>query len=877
MIRRKDALNGLDADLRDHIARETQDNIARGMSPEDAHFAALRKFGNVTLAKENTRDVWLTVWLDQLAQDLRFALRTLRKSPGFTSVAVITLALGIGANSAIFSVVNAVLFHRLPYRDPARIVWITDHLPRNPQPLVFDAEYFNFSRQAHSLESIAAYSSAGDLTLVGAGDPIRVPAGRVTHTFFDVLDVNLPLGRAFNPDEDRPHGTPAVILSDTLWRQRFNSDPNIVGKPLAIDGAMEGNSFTIVGVLPRNFEFPGSSRTDLILPFELLDQPIQMHRSIRFVQIIGRLRPGVSIAAATYELDAVNHALHDSVPGGYKKMMAGSRIEVMTLHDHLVGNSVRPLFLIFGAVLFVLLIACANVASLQLARAVSRRREIAVRGVLGAGRWRVMRQLLTESALLGVIGGAAGIALAIWFASLARRFGPHSFPHLANARVEWRVAFFTLLISLSAGILFGCAPVFAAFRTAPAASLKTGAAQAGADRFSRWLQQALTVGELAIALILFVGAGLLTHSFVKLNSVPLGFDPHGTLTAEISMPLREYPNTPQQHAFAAGLLDRVRAIPGVTNVGSGSVLPTQGVAMMSAVNIQGQPEIDPTDPARAASANASVFLVAPGYFSTLRIPLLQGRYLDRRDAPGAPLAVNVNQAFASHFFPNGDALGQNLSFAGQRWWTIVGIVGDTREGIATPPSPGIFTTDQQGFELHHSLVIRTQGDPLQVVPALRNVLAQMDKDIPLYGVETLEEMLAANVAPERFNAFLLAVFASLALILAAVGTYGVIAYIVGQRTSEIGIRMALGAMRGHVLRMILFQGAWMAGAGVAFGLAASFGLTRLMRSFLFDVTATDSLSFTLAAIALLLVALLACIVPARRAMRVDPLAALRHE
>ena len=877
MTRRKDALNDLDADIRDHIARETQDNIARGMPPEDARVAALRKFGNITIAKETTRAVWIATWFEQLAQDLRFAFRTLRKSPGFTAVAILTLALGIGANSASFSIVNAVLFHALPYKNPSTIVWITDHKPRIPQPLVFDAEYFNFTRRAHSLENIAAYFPGGELTLIGTGDPLRVPTGRVTRTFFDVLGVKMALGRAFKADEDRANGARAVILSDALWRRRFGSDPNIIGKPIALDGLREGNDSVVVGVLPPGFEFLDSSRTDLFLPFQLLDQPIQSQRAIRFVRMIGRLRTGVSVAAAAADLQAANTELHASAPGGYAKMMAGSEIEVMKLHDHLVGSSVRPLLLIFGAVIFVLLIACANVASLHLARAVSRRREMAVRGVLGAGRWRVVRQLLTESALLAAIGGAAGIALAVWFANLARRFGPDSLPHLANARVEWRVALFTLVVSLSAGILFGCAPVLASFRASPANSLKSGAPQAGADKLSRTLQQCLTVAELAIAVILFVGAGLLARSFAKLNSIPLGFDPHNTVTAEISLPLREYPKPGQQHAFAAELLDRVRAIPGVTQAGSGSILPTQGVDLMSAVNVEGRPEVDPTDPARAASANASVFLITPGYFEVLKIPLLQGRYLDRRDSPGAPLSVDVNEAFARHFFPQGDALGQRLSFAGQKWWTVVGIVGDTREGVATPPAPGIFTTDQQGDELHHSLVIRTQGDPLQAVPALRAVLAQMDKDIPLYGVETLDEMLARNVAPQEFNALLLGLFASLALILAAIGTYGVIAYTVGRRTSEIGIRMALGAMRADVLRMILLHGTWMAIAGIALGVATSFGLTRLMRSMLFETTPTDAASFSLAAIALLGVALLACVVPAHRATRVDPLTALRHE
>jgi predicted permease len=870
-------LSSLDSDIRDHIARETHENVARGMSPHEAHFAALRKFGNITLIEEATRSVWVSVWIDQFLQDLRFAFRTLRKSPGFTAVAVLTLALAIGANSAIFSIVNAVLFHPLPYKDPPSVVWITDHLPRNPQPIVFDAEYFNFTRRVHTLEDVAAYSPAGELTLIGAGDPVRVPAGRVTRTFFNVLGVDMALGRAFNADEDRPNGTRAAILSDSLWRNRFGSDPNIVGKPIALDGAMEGNSFTVVGVLPRGFEFPDTSRTDLILPFELNDQPIQPQRAIRFVRVIGRLRSGLSIAAAASELDAVNTDLHASVPGGYAKMMAGSRIEIMTLHDHLVGTSLRPLLLIFGSVVFVLLIACANVASLQLARAVARRREIAIRGMLGAGRWRVVRQLLTESAFLGVIGGAAGIALAIWFANLARSFGPASLPHLANARVEWRVALFTLAVSIGAGILFGCAPVLAAFGTAPAPSLKSGAAQAGTDNLSRILQQALTVAELAIALILFVGAGLLARTFIKLNSIPLGFNPQSTLTAEISMPLREYSSTARQHAFAEDLLDRIRAMPGVLGAGSGSVLPTQGILMSSAVNVEGRPEVDPTDPARSASANASVFLVTPGYFSTLEIPLLQGRYLDRRDAPGASLSVNVNEAFARHFFPNGDALGQRLSFAGQEWWTIVGVVGNTREAVATEPAPAIFTTDQQGSELHHALVIRTQGDPLRIAAPLRSVLAGMDRDIPLYGVQTMEEMLASNVAPQKFNALLLALFAGVALILAAIGIYGVIAYTVGQRTPEIGIRMALGAMRSDVQRMILRQGAWMAVTGILLGVSASLGLTRLMRSLLFGITATDALSFSLAALALFTVAILACAIPARRATRVDPLTALRHE
>ena len=762
-----------------------------------------------------------------------------------------------------------MLFHELPYQDSAHLVWITDFLPQHSQKIVFDAEYFNWRRQNHVFQEMAAYSPSGDFTLTGAGEPLRVVAGRVTFSFFHVLGAEPRLGRAFSAEEDRPGGTRAVILSDALWRQRFSSDPLVIGRPIALDG----NPYTVVGVLSPGFEFLDNSRADLILPFALNDRPVRVGQGIRFVRVIARLRAGIGVAAATSDLDAINTKLHAEFPGGYAKMVAGAKTEVMQLHDHIVGNVRRPLLILLGAVAFVLLIACANVANLQLARAVSREKEFAVRRAIGASRWRIARQLLTESSLLGLVGGATGLMLAIWLVGFVRRLGPSNFPHLQNARLDWRVLMITLGVSLLSGILFGAAPVISSNRASLNESLKESGSQASSGVRARRPQHVLMVAEIALALVLFVGAGLLVRSFVNLVSIPPGIDPHGVLTAEISMPLAAYPTQQQQHDFADRLLDRLRALPGVTDVGGASVLPTQGWVMSSAVDVEGRPPADKFGDTWSATIN----LISPGFFETLRIPLLQGRLLDRRDAPGAPLAVVVNETFARRFFPQNDSLGKRIDFSTQKLWTIVGVVADSKQGVLSEVEPEIFATDQQGTVLHQTLVIRAAGDPLQLVSAVRQELEMLDKDIPLYSVATMDEMLARNVAPQRFNAVLLGAFAALALLLASVGIYGVMAYAVGQRTHEIGIRMALGALPVNVLRMVLAHGARLAIFGVVLGLGAGIALTRLLRSLLFEVKPTDPATFAVGALILFAAAIAACWIPARRATRVDPLVALRYE
>jgi putative ABC transport system permease protein len=834
--------------------------VAAERLPADYHFDAQE----IRLRKTRRGNA-----MADFLQDLRYAIRMLRKSPGITAVIILTLALGIGANTAIYSVINAVLFHTLPYQDPAQLVWITDLLPKRSQRIVFDVEYFTWRRQSHAFQDMAAYSPSGDFTLTGAGEPIRVAAGRVTFSFFHVLGAEPRLGRAFSPEEDRPGGARAAILSDTLWRQRFSSDPTIVGKPIALDG----NSYTVVGVLAPGFEFLDNGRADLMIPFALNDRPIRAGQGIRFVRVIARLRAGVSLAAATSDLNAVNTILHAEFPGGYAKMVAGSRAEVMPLRDHLVGNTRGPLLILFGAVAFVLLIACANVANLQLARAAAREKELAVRRALGAGRGRVARQLLTESSLLGLFGGAAGLALAFWLVILVRRFGPRDLPHLQNAQLDWRVLAFTLGAALLTGILFGAAPVISTFRSSLNDTLKESGSRKSSGGRARRPQQVVMVAEIALAFVLFVGAGLLARSFVHLVSIPLGFDPHGVLTAEVSLPLAAYPTQQMQHTFAEQLLDRLRALPGVSGVGASAVLPTQGFVMSSAVDVEGRPSVDKFSDAWSATIN----LVSQGFFETLRIPLLQGRQLDRRDAPGAPLSVVVNQTFARLFFPQDSPIGKRIGFSGQQWWTIVGVVADSKQGLVAEVEPEIFATDQQGAVLHQTVALRTDGDPLRLVPAVRAELTALDKDIPLYGVEAMEEMLAREVAPQRFNAILLGTFAALALLLAVVGIYGVMAYAVGQRTQEIGIRMALGALPGNVQRMVLAQGVRLAVFGVVLGVGAGIALTRLLRTLLFEVKATDPATFAAGAAILFAAALAACWIPARRATRVDPLVALRYE
>ncbi|HYL64674.1 MAG TPA: ABC transporter permease [Candidatus Methylomirabilis sp.] len=828
--------------------------------------------------------------MESFLQDLKYSLRIIAKNPSFIAVAVIALALGIGANTAIFSVVDAVLFRGLPYRDADRLVWATNYAPQQKQNLVFADEYAGWRAQNHVFENIAAYSAAAEYTLTGTGTPQRLRGGHVTASFLDVLGVTPQLGRDFLAEEDRPSGPKVVLLSDLLWRSAFGADPGVVGKVVALDDT----PYTIIGVLPRNFEFLDNSPADLLVPFQLADSSIQasggqIRVMIQPLSVVARLKPGATLPTAVKELDAINGRVLSGLPGNMKRLLGGAQAQAFFLHDHEVGN-VRPaLLILLGAVGFVLLIACANVANLQLARAAGREKEVAIRGALGAGRWRLARLLLTESSAVAIVGGAAGLLLAAWVVRLIHQFAPANTPHLQDARLDGRVLLLTLGLSLLTGILFGLAPVLAAFRVSVDKTLKETGVRGGAGVGTRRAQRVLMVAEIALSIVLFISAALLVKSFLRLTSVNTGFDSHGVLTARVALPLDQYQSLDQQRSFFQQLVEKLKAIPGVEAAGATANIPLSGNSMISSVQIEGQPTPDFGTPDFPA---ASINSVTPGYFAALQVPLIEGRLLDDRDGPDAPNTVVVNQAFVRRFFSKEDPIGKRFSAGmrpgggpgrpgvntGPQMWTIVGVIGNTKQrGLASDTMPEATASALQWPRFMMFLTLRTSLDPLSLVSAVRTQVLDLDKNLPLYDVRTMDDVLSAEVASQRFNAGALAGFAALAVLLAAVGVYGVMAYAVGQRTHEIGVRMALGAAPGAVRGMVLRQGLWLALLGVAIGVAASFGLTRLMRSMLFGVTASDPETFIGVTAALLIVALAACWLPARRATRVDPVIALRYE
>jgi putative ABC transport system permease protein len=870
-------------EIREHLDEKVEELVASGMSRPDAIDAARRQFGNVTLIEQRTREVWQWSWLANISTDIRYALRMLRKSPGFTVVAVLTLALGIGANTAIFSVVDAVLFRALPYRDPGRLVWATNFYPDQGQNFVFQNVYAGWRDQSHVFESISAYSPSAEYTLTGAGFPERMRGAQVTPSFLGVLGVTPQLGRNFIPQEGRPGGPKVVLLSDAVWRSIFGSDPKVVGHGIALDGA----PYTVVGVLPRDFEFLDNSSVDLLVPMQFADTAIQEVNGravfrLETMQVVARLRPRVSLSAAVTELNPINERVVRSLPSHGIWLLNDAQAQVISLHDREIGN-VRPaLLVLLGAVAFVLLITCANVANMQLARAVAREKEMAIRGALGAGRWRLSRLLLTESSGVALAGGIAGLLLATWTIRLIQRFGPENIPHLQSARIDERVLVFTVAVSLLTGILFGLAPVLAAYHLSLNDTLKEGASHTGARKGARRAQRTLIVVEIALSFVLFTGAGLLVKSFRQLTAIHLGFDPHGVLTARVALPRDQYKSFDQQRAFFQQLVAKLQALPGVVSAGATAWVPLRGVTMFSLIGIEGQP---PPDFSMSNVPSASANSVTPGYFAALRIPLIKGRLLDQRDGANAPNSVLVNQAFVHRYFPNGDdPIGQKFDgdvgarTVGLQTATIVGVIGDTKEeSLARETIPEITVSALQYPRFAMTLVLRTSADPLSLVSAVRAQVSDLDKNLPIYDVQTMDDVLSAEIVSQRFNAGAVGGFAVLAVLLAGVGIYGVMAYAVSQRTHELGVRIALGAAPGNVLRMVLNQGLRLALIGVALGLGASLALTRLLRGLLFGVRPTDIETFVLVTAALVVVALTACWIPAHRAMRVDPMVALRYE
>jgi putative ABC transport system permease protein len=798
-------------------------------------------------------------------QDLRFGLRQLRRNPGFTTVAVMTLALGIGANTAIFSVVSTVLIRRLPYGDADRLVWITEFWPRLNNTLVPSPEYLNWRDQNRVFQTMAAYGGFGELNLSGNGEPERIDGIGVTWNFFPMFGVRPALGRGFLQEEDRPGGSPVVILSHSLWQRRFRSDPNLVGKTITLDE----KGYTVIGVMPESFRFPGNWSPELFAPSNLPLKVDWNAPSFGIVGVIARLKPDVTLERAKSDLVTINIRSDQAALPAFAHVRSGLQVQIETLHEHLVGD-VRPLLLILlGAVGFVLLLACANVANLQLARAATREKEFAVRAAIGAGRWRIARHLLIESFALAVLGGVAGLILGAGGVALFRHLGPPNIPGLKTVGFDPWVFAFIAAITAFAGIAFGLAPVFVASRLDLEETLKESRPSTTTGGAAQRLRALLLVSEVALALILLTGAGLLARSFVRLASEDPGFDPRHLLTERVMLPLGKYATPAQCAAFFRSVLERVEGLPGVESVAAASHPPLTDAMGMG----RGEVEIE----GRPTSSSALLSIVSPSYFHTLRIPLVSGRDFTAYDDGSVPRVAIVNEIFARRYFGQGDPAGHRFRIA-DSWYSIVGIVPSTRQlPLTTEPPPEVFTCYLQQPFWFMTLIVHATSDPASLATAIRSKVQEVDRNQPVFDVATMEERFSQAVAAQRFNALVMAIFAGMAVILAGVGVYGVMAYSVTRRTHEIGIRRALGARQQDVMGLVLRRGAALSLVGITLGLAGALALTRFLSNLLYGVTVRDPLTFVGVSLILTAVALLASYIPALRATKVDPMVALRHE
>jgi putative ABC transport system permease protein len=796
--------------------------------------------------------------METLWQDLRYGARMLAKSPGFTAVAVLTLALGIGANTAIFSVVNAVLLRPLPYPKPNDLVFLTGAPIQEAEGLPTHATMLDWSAQVRSFEQLAAFNaSGGGFNLTGGLVPARVQATEVSEHFFDVLGIHPVRGRGFRPEEFEPGKSNVVVLSDGLWRRRFGANPNLVGQAMQLDG----RSFTVVGIAAPSFQFPRN--IDLWLPINLgKDRVFRSAGGAAFFRIVARVKPGVSLEEARAEMDVFSRRLKEARPD----TSLARDVSVVPLIDSLVGN-VRPaLLLLLGAAGFVLLIGCANVANLQLARATAREKEIAVRAALGANRLRLIRQMLTESALLSLGGGALGLLTALWGLDLIVALSPTRIHRLAEAAVDGKVLGFSLGLSFLTALLFGSLPALVSSRPNLRESLASGGRTLTGSR--RRLRGALVVAEVVLALVLLTSSGLLLQSLVRLVAVDPGFDPNA-LTVSLSLPSARYPRAAQL-TFYRRALERLQTMPGVEFVGATNSLPFSSTGIGLRFTIEDYPVKIPFQ-----DQFADYLVATPGYLQAMGIRLVQGRYFTDRDTQ----AVIINRALAERFWPDANPVGKRITMTREESSSeIIGVVGDVRRwGLENTPSRQVYVPFSATSPSVSALVLRSSLPPTRLVEGVRREIQSLDKNLPLYDIGTMQARLADSTSKRRFTMLLMSTFAVAALLLAAVGLYGVISYSVGQRTQEIGIRMALGAQRRDIFKLVVGQGMVLTLAGVGVGLAASFALTRFLQSLLFGVSATDPVTFAGVAVLLAAVALLACYIPARRATRVDPLVALRYE
>jgi predicted permease len=857
----------LDEEIRFHLEMKTEEYVAAGMRPEEARRAALRRFGNETRMRELSRETWGFVMLENLLQDLRYGARVLAKHKGYTAVAVLTVALGIGANTAIFSVVNAVLLRPLPLEEPERLVRVFGTSPRRN---IFSRphSYLNFAdlrAQNKTFESMAAYTGSS-AALSGADAPEQITGALASGDIFLVLKTKPFMGRLLTPEDEKPGGSPVVVISHGLWQRRFGGDPSIVGRRIRLDGRER----EVVGVTPADFRFefiPGA--LDFWTPIDPGANEFKQRGAI-FLEAIGRLRPGVSVEQASADLSGVASQLEQQ----YQDSNTGVGIRLAAAQEELVGDLRQMLLVLLGAVGFVLLISCANVANLTLARAAGRHREIAVRAALGAGRMRIVRQLLTESLLLAVVGGGLGLLFALWGVKLLSAFVPENVPRFGETSTDLPVLGFTLGASLLTGLLFGIAPALQSSKIDLNEALKEGGRTGTEGRGRTRVRGALIVAEVALSLVLLVGAGLLIKSFVKLSNTDPGFDAGNTLTASVSLAAVRYDTDEKITDFYRRLVERVRAMPGVASAGAVMPLPLSDNNLSFSFTVVGQPSLPP-----GTRQSAAVRIVTPDYFRAQGIPLRAGRVFNEQDKAGAPDALVVNEAFARRYLGGAEPLGQRLKLGiNNIEGVVVGVVGDIRAAsLATPGVPEYYIPEATVAFSDMTLVVRTTTDPAAVTAGLRQAVAEMDKDQPLYEVRTMDSLVARSVARQRFSMTLIGVFAALAMLLAAVGIFSVMSSLVAQRSHEIGIRLALGAQPRDILSMVVRHGMTLALVGVGLGLAASFALTRLMSGLLYEVSAKDPVVYGGIAALLAAVALAACYVPARRATKVNPLIALRYE
>ncbi len=864
LFRRERVDRDLDAEVRSYLDALVEEKLAAGMPPEEARRAAALELGGVEQVKERVRETRGGALLESLLQDLRYGLRTLAKNPGFAAVAVLTLALGIGANTAIFSVVNGVLLSPVAGRDPDRLVMLYETTKDIPRAPVSYPNYVDWRQRARSFEDIAIYNGFDQLTMTGQGDPERIRGGLASGNLFPLLGTEPAVGRLIDPRDDHLEAEPVAVITDGFWRRRFAADPAVVGKPIVLDGV----AYTIVGVLPPRFRLTAVSEVWVPLGrFTHLPRFVRINHSGLIG--IGRLKPGVTLDRMQADLATVARQLQRDYP----TENTGLGISGAPLEDLMVGSIRQPLRVLSMAVGLVLLVACANVANLLLSRAAARQHELALRVAIGAGRRRVVRQLITESLILAAAGGALGLGLAWAGVKLLLALQPANIPRLMDIQVDGTVLAFALGLSVLTGLLFGLAPALHLARSEPSLALQEGGQRASGGRARRRLATGLTVAEVAMALVLLVGAGLLLRSFARLTEVDPGFEPRGVTAALVSLPDRDYPDEARRRLAFGDLLQRLRALPQVQDAALSTDLPLSS-GWQTYVNFEGLP---PAAPGSEPFLNAAA--VSPEYFRTVGIRLLAGRGIEPTDTKDRPLAVVVSEAVARRFFGGPSAVGRRMKQTGDEspWLTIVGIVSDVKnEGLRTASHGTMYFPSEQSQPSSAWLIVRS-GTPLeQLLPLLRRETAAVDRNLPLAGVTTLDDALGQSVAQERFAMLMLGLFAAVALLLAAIGIYGVIAYSVAQRSREIGVRIALGAQRGNVLGMVVGQAMRLTAIGIAIGVAVSLGAGRFLASLLFQVESSDPLVFVSAALLVASVALLSAGLPALRAAQTDPTIAM-HE